>query len=177
MTRTFEAELSTKGIKKLIRELKNYKSVILKEKILKFLDELAYQGGSKVQKYLYFYDAVDTYELFNSIETRTKGKYGGYYTYYIVANNEHACFVEFGTGSRGQNEPYPYPLPQGVKWSYNVGKTIFTTEDGRTGWLFPADDGNWYFTEGMPARPFMHSAFEELCEEVDAIAKEVFNTP
>lgn len=175
MIRKFEVYLDKRSIKNLIKDLKEYKNKTLKDKMVEFLDELSFQGSAMVQSYIRAYDAIDTYQLFNSIETRKKGKYRGYYTYYIVANNEHACFVEFGTGSNGLADNYPYPLPKGVKWNYNIGKTIFTTQDGRTGWLFPADDGNWYFTEGMPARPFMHDGFEQLVEEVERIATEVFN--
>lgn len=51
-----------------------------------------------------------------------------------------------------------------MNWAYNSGATIFTTEDGREGWYYPADDGTWRFTEGMPSRPFMYETAQYLRE-------------
>ena len=51
---------------------------------------------------------------------------------------------------------------------------LFTKKDGRTGWYFLARDGNVYFTEGQPSRPFMYETATELRELIVEVAKEVF---
>ena len=92
----------------------------------------------------------------------------------VVADSKHAAFVEFGTGQLGMEGPYPYPFPIGMDWQYNTGKTIFEIGPGQYGWFYPAEDGTWKFTQGMPARPFMHEAFIDIYAKVERIAKEVF---
>ena len=94
----------------------------------------------------------------------------------MVAGTDHAAFVEFGTGIVGKQSPYPYQLPEGVDWQYASGKTIRQLADGRYGWFYPADDGKWYFTEGMPSRPFMYMTAIELCDIVSQTAKVVFGS-
>ena len=68
---------------------------------------------------------------------------------------------------------YPYPFPEGVEWNYNTGKTIFEIENGQYGWFYPAEDGTWRFTQGMPSRPFMYETAVELMTEIAKTEKEV----
>ena len=65
-------------------------------------------------------------------------------------------------------------MPEGVEWNYNTGKTIFEIEPGQYGWFYQGDDGKWYFTQGMPSRPFMYETSIELMQLVVRTAKEVF---
>ena len=120
-------------------------------------------------------DAIFTGELIASIHSEYKDstKYGAIFA--VVADSSHAVFVEFGTGQRGKDKPYPYPLPEGVSWDYNVGKTIRKNQvTGRYFWFYPGQDGKWHYTEGMPSRPFLYNTSMELIREVPKIAKEVF---
>ena len=119
-------------------------------------------------------DAIFTGELLASIHTeyRESSKYGG--TFAIVTDSSHACFVEFGSGQRGEDKPYPHPLPQGISWDYNVGKTIRQNSLGRYFWFYPGQDGLWHYTEGMPSRPFMFNTSLELQKIVVKTAQEVF---
>ena len=91
-----------------------------------------------------------------------------------MADSHHAAFVEFGTGQFGLESAYPYPFPEGVDWQYNTGETIFEISPGQYGWFYPGDDGRWYFTQGMPSRPFMYETSLELMNLVVTTAKEVF---
>jgi hypothetical protein len=61
-----------------------------------------------------------------------------------------------------------------MSWAYGSGGTIFTTKDGRTGWYYPADDGTYKFTEGMPSRPFMYETVQYLKKQCSRVAKEAF---
>ena len=65
-------------------------------------------------------------------------------------------------------------LPEGVSWQYASGKTIHQISDGRYGWFYQDDNVDWWFTEGMPSRPFMYLTANELRQIVTQTAKEVF---
>ena len=92
----------------------------------------------------------------------------------MVTGSSHAAVVEMGSGIIGKQSPYPGKLPDGVTWNYASGKTIRQLADGRYGWFYPGDDGNWYFTEGMPSRPFMYYTSLQLMKLVEKTVKEVF---
>lgn len=93
----------------------------------------------------------------------------------IIRAGGHCKYIEFGTGVKGRSKKHPSPeYIEIMKWAYNVGATIFTTKDGREGWYYPADDGTWRFTEGMPSRPFMFETAQYLRREAKRLAKEVF---
>lgn len=93
----------------------------------------------------------------------------------IIRAGGYCKYIEFGTGVNGQNSQHPSPEYLAImRWAYNSGATIFTTKDGREGWYYPADDGSWKFTEGMPSRPFMYETAQYLRKEAKRLAKEVF---
>lgn len=169
----FQTDLSVNGIKDLRRQLKDYERNILQSKLEKFVARLAEEGVEIAQGNIASLDAVFTGELFNSIHTENGGSSKGSAIFFVVADSEHAAFVEFGTGQQGLENPYPYDLPDGVEWNYNSGKTIFQVSPGEYGWFYPRD-GKWYFTQGMPSRPFMYMANMEMYNRVKKIAKEVF---
>ena len=74
----------------------------------------------------------------------------------------------------GNRSPYPGEWPDGVSWEYASGKTIRQLADGRYGWFYEDDGGQWWFTEGMPSRPFMYYTSIQLRDIVVKTAKEVF---
>ena len=89
--------------------------------------------------------------------------------------SDHVAFVEFGTGVVGQNSPHKNgEYLAKAAWGYATGPKIFTTKDGRVGWIYPTDDGSFRFTEGMRSRPFMYETALELQHKFPQIAKEVF---
>ena len=172
--RTFKTDLSVKGIENLKKALLNYKDNILQQKVDLLAKTLAENGVDIARVNVAKLDAIFTGELISSIHTSYGGSSKGTAVFYIVADSKHAAFVEFGTGQLGQEAPYPYPLPEGVEWNYNTGKTIFEIEPGQYGWFYHGDDGKWYFTQGMPSRPFMYETSMELMQLVVRTAKEVF---
>ena len=164
--------MSPSSIDSIIKELNAYKnSIPMKTSI--FCERLAEFGVESAKTYVYSVDAIFTTELFNSIHSEKRQDDGNRIVFAVVASSEHAVFVEFGTGIIGKESPYPYPLPNGANWQYASGKTIRQLSDGRYGWFYNRD-GNWYFTEGMPSRPFMYPAAMEMQENIKKIAKEVF---
>ena len=169
----FKTDLSVKGIEQLKKELLNYKNAELRQKVNTLVRLLAEQGVLIAQANITSYDAIFTGELLSSISAKNGGGTNGTAIFYIVADSRHAVFVEFGTGQIGSEAPYPYPLPPGVDWEYNSGKTIFEISPGQYGWFYPKGD-KWYFTQGMPSRPFMYETAMELQELILKTAREVF---
>lgn len=93
----------------------------------------------------------------------------------IIRAGGYCKYIEFGTGAKGSGSKHPSAEYMAIMgWAYNVGATIFTTKDGREGWFYPADDGTWKFTQGMPSRPFMYETAQYLKKEAKRLAKETF---
>ena len=172
--RTFKTDLSVQGIKNLQRELEKYRDS-LTYKCRRLAEKLSERGVEIARVEIADLDAIFTGELIQSLHSEYKdsGKYGAVFA--VVTDSDHAAFVEFGTGQRGKDSPYPYPLPEGVSWDYATGKTI--RQNAKTGayyWFYPGQDGLWHYTEGMPARPFLYLTSLELIKEIPKIAKEIF---
>jgi len=172
--RVFKTDLSRSGIADLRKQLVDYKNNVLQQKVDLLAKRLAEKGVAIAQTNIATYDAIFTGELISSIEARYGGSTKGSAVFYVVADSRHAVFVEFGTGQLGLEGSYPYPFPEGVEWNYNTGKTIFEIENGQYGWFYPAEDGTWRFTQGMPSRPFMYETAVQLMTEIAKTAKEVF---
>lgn len=151
-----------------IKELQKYKDEIHQKTDL-FVKKLSENGVEFAKARVSTYDAIFTGELLENIYSERKDDA----FYLIVSGSEHSAFVEFGTGQLGQEGSYPYDLPDGVSWEYNSGKTIFEISPGEYGWFYPKD-GKWYFTQGMPSRPYMMETWQELYLQVQKVAKEVF---
>lgn len=170
----FTTELSADGIKDLRKWLANYKDNVLQHKVDLLAKTLAENGVNIAQIQVAKLDAIFTGELISSIHTQYGGTNKGVTVFFVVADSEHAAFVEFGTGQLGLEGSYPYPFPEDIDWNYNTGKTIFEIAPGEYGWFYPGEDGKWYFTQGMPSRPFMYETWLELKSTVEKVAKEVF---
>lgn len=169
-----KADLSISSIRQLQKDLIRYQEY-LTNKAAQLAKRLSELGVDIAQVQIADLDAIFTGELIASIHSEYKDstKYGAIFA--VVADSSHAVFVEFGTGQHGKDTPYPYPLPNGVSWDYNVGKTIRQNAiTGRYYWFYPGQDGKWHYTEGMPARPFLHNTSMKLIREVPKIAKEIF---
>lgn len=169
----YKSGLSVSGINDMIKKVRDYQNS-LEYKVNLLAESLASLGVEYAIQFVDDYDAVFTSELIQSIHKERKGskKIGAIFV--VRASSGHAAFVEFGTGQRGEESPYPYPLPSEISWDYNVGKTIFEISPGEYGWFYPRD-GKWYFTQGMPSRPFMYETSLELQKQIVKIAKQVFH--
>lgn len=172
--KTLKFNLSISSIRNLQKELEKYRdSLTYKCRLL--AEKLSERGVEIARVQIADLDAIFTGELIQSLHSEYKRstQYGAIFA--IVTDSDHAAFVEFGTGQRGEDRPYPYPLPEGVSWDYNVGKTIRQNAVTRKYyWFYPGQDGKWHYTEGMPSRPFMYLTSMELIKEIPKIAKEIF---
>lgn len=169
-----KSDLSVSGIRQLQKDLMRYQEY-LTNKAAQLAKRLSEIGVDIAQVQIADLDAIFTGELIASIHSEFKGstKYGAIFA--VVTDSQHAAFVCFGTGQRGKDSPYPYPLPEGVSWDYNTGKTIrYNAKKGTYYWFYPGKDGLWHYTEGLPARPFMYLTSLELQKRIVEVAKEVF---
>lgn len=161
------------GIKNAIKELQKYKKTIENNARL-LVKRLTDEGANIVRIKIVNMGAYYSGELLSGVD--------GYYSPslnagFVKVTSDHAAFVEFGTGVKGQNNPHKNgEYLSKASWQYASGAKIFTTKDGRVGWIYPTDDGGFRFTEGMESRPFMYETALELQREFPRIAKEVFRT-
>jgi hypothetical protein len=161
------------SIKSAIGKLKRYrKKVETNAKLL--VQRLTDEGAEIVRVKIVNLGAYYSGELLSGVD--------GYYSPslnvgFVRVTSDHVAFVEFGTGVVGQNNPHKNgEYLSKASWSYASGTKIFTTQDGRVGWIYPTDDGGFRFTEGMASRPFMYETALELQRNFPRIAKEVFGT-
>lgn len=164
---------SQASIQNAVNALKSYaNSLTYKCQLL--AEKLAENGVEIARAELAGLDAVFKGELMESISAEYQGSIPGGGIWAVVAGSDHALFVEFGTGMVGKESPYKGNFPKDVDWKYASGKTIRQISDGRYGWFYKDDNGEWWFTEGMPSRPFMYNTANELREIVVSKAREVF---
>ncbi|MGN0620554.1 MAG: hypothetical protein ACI4I9_01700 [Porcipelethomonas sp.] len=168
--KTLKIRLSSESVSKAVRELQEYKAG-LQGKAQLLVKTLTDEGAEICRVKIAELDISDTGNLLSSI--------GGYYDSslnagFITADCEYAVFVEFGTGTKGVRKPYPGEAMARAGYKYMGGTRYITTKDGRIGWFYPAPDGTWKFTEGLPSRPFMYETAEELKRALQKTVKEVF---
>ena len=175
MGRVIKANLSVKSITDAIEQIRKYQEE-LDSKVKEFTKRLAEEGVQIAKANVVDLDAVFTGELLGSIssEERPSGKNTSVYV--IKADSDHAIYVEIGTGMVGASSPYPGKLPV----VYAQGKKFITLKEsfgkypaGTYGWFY-YKNGQFFFTEGMPSRPFMYNTGVELRNKIGIIAKEVF---
>lgn len=96
---------------------------------------------------------VDTGQLRNSIVTNVERDSELDFVGTVGTNVNHAPYVEFGTGPVGEKST-KYAPPD---------MTLSYRSDG---WVFPTDDGEFRYTEGQPAKPFLYPAYKQNEEKV-----------
>ena len=161
------------GLETGIKELETYKKRV-QEKTILLVQRLVSYGADIARIKIVSMGANYTGELLNSVA----GYFDGTSNIgFVKVTSDHVAFVEFGTGVKGQNSPHKNgEYLSKAAWSYASGAKIFTTQDGRVGWIYPTDDGGFRFTEGMPSRPFMYETALELHRDLQKITQEVFST-
>ena len=162
-----------KSIKQAIRDLKRYKKEIERKTRL-LLQTLTDEGAEIARVKIVNMGAYYSGELLSGVD--------GYYSPslnvgFVRVTSDHVAFVEFGTGVVGQNSPHKNgEYLSKAAWQYASGAKIFTTQNGKVGWIYPTDDGGFRFTEGMASRPFMYETALELQRKFKQLATEVFGT-
>ena len=166
-------KLDPKSVAEAIKELNQYKRD-LEKKVSLLVQRLVDLGAEIARIKIVGMGAYYSGELLSGVS--------GYYSPtlnvgFVRVTSDHVAFVEFGTGVVGKASPHKNgEYLSKAAWQYATGPKIFTTQDGRVGWIYPTDDGGFRFTEGMVSRPFMYETALELQREFPRIVKEVFST-
>lgn len=163
--------LSVKSMENAKREIRSYKQEI-RRKAEETVRRLASYGCEVCKAKVIEMGIPDTGNLLHSVgsyfdEASMRG--------FIRVSCDYAVFVEFGTGTKGMKTPYISETMSKSGYKYMGGTSYVTLSDGRIGWYYPADDGTWRFTEGLPSRPFMYETGQELRHELKNIIQEVFS--
>ena len=142
-----------------MKELEDYQKKVegLGPGIVKAATE---EGVEEAKNQALYMNAYDSGELVNGILGEVQDEKGR-----VMSTAPHSIFVEFGTGIRGKQSPYPVNPPIG--WQYDVN------EHGEAGWWYTGDDGKKHWTKGMPSRPFMYNTAQILRQSLPWIAEEV----
>lgn len=163
--------LSTSEIDRAMKELADYKQEILhktellREKVAERLADEAKNGfsGAVVD------DLTRGGQRFAQVNVSVDNR--GSVTV-VVASGEDAVWVEFGAGVYHNGSPGSSPHPHGAELGMTIGG--FGKGNGKKEvWGF-YEDGELKLTRGTPARMPMALAVTTVCNDIQAIAKEVF---
>lgn len=163
--------LSTSEINRAMKELADYKQEILqktellREKVAERLADEAKNGfsGAVVD------DLTRGGQRFAQVDVSVDNR--GSVTV-VVASGEDAVWVEFGAGVYHNGSPGSSPHPHGAELGMTIGG--FGKGNGKKEvWGF-YEDGELKLTRGTPARMPMALAVTTVCNDIQAIAKEVF---
>jgi hypothetical protein len=168
--KTVKLSLSSKSIENAKKELLAYKKEI-REKAQEIVFDLVVYGLDFCKAEIIRLNIPDTGHLLSQVSA---GFNAGTMEGFIRVSCDYAVYVEFGTGTKGKGTPYIGEAMSKVGYKYMGGTTYVTLSDGRIGWYYPADDGTWKFTEGLPSRPFMYNTAQELRQNLNEITKEVW---
>ena len=149
------ARVSIKGVDSLTRRFNNIANMELRDTVNKATELVHGQAKALAP--------VDTGQLAGSIHMKVKETdteiQGRVYT-----NVEYAPYVEFGTGITG-NGTYPYEV-EGLTLEYRD-----------KGWaFFDEDKGEWIFTKGQEAQPYMYPALKENEKTIKRMFKDGVKT-
>ena len=164
MQRRIKCNLTVDSVNQAINELKDYRKHV-RELAMELGQELVEQGVHEAKTWIIAMGAFETGSLLDSIEgffDPWSGKG------FIKTDCNHAAYVEYGTGVRGEEEkPYGVDpnMPEG--WEYDKNN------HGHYGWYYGKDNRRW--TKGMPPRPFMYKTFLELCDRASEQLRAKYN--
>lgn len=171
--RTIQVRLDPNSIADAIKEITEYRNEV--ERKAKLLAQRLTDYGAQIARMkIVEMGAVYSGELLSGVS--------GYFSPilnagFVKVTSEHVAFVEFGTGVALGNALHPNAeYLAKAAWAYGSGSKIFTTKNGKVGWIYPTDDGSYRFTEGMGSRPFMYETALELARTFPTMAMGVFNS-
>lgn len=156
--------LSPREIKAAQKQFREYQKEIT-QKCEELAHRLADEGVVLAKVKLTQFPAIDSGELLNSIMDEPGAVMTNGARWIIYTGCDHANYVEFGFGLRGEQNPHPEPSI--ANWKYDIHG------HGPAGWWYNKD-GEWYWSGGQPSKPFMFETGRDLRKLVPKIAKEVF---
>ena len=161
-------KLSHESVQKAIEQVDTYADS-LETKCAELCERLAEIGVQAAVRCI-TQSTNGTGELAASMQVEQSGDT----SFLVITRNEHAAFVEFGTGVIGSGT-YSGELPQG--WTYDQRRTPAAHDSADpTKWWYYDKQGRRRSTRGQTATGFMAVAGEEMRQAVLDTAKEVFAT-
>lgn len=143
------------GASRLDKKLKN----ISNEMKTHILEKAIGQGTQVVRSEAVLLCPVDSGELRQSIKTSVEAS-GDDINGITYTNKEYAAYVEFGTGPKGEE-------------SHSGISPEITPSYTQQGWNYKNDDGEWIYTNGQPAQPFMYPALKNNEKKVKKLIKNI----
>lgn len=142
--KNIKLKLNTSDISKLIEKLNTLKEDIKKD-VTEVISETVDKGIREVE-YNYaetiYKDDNENYSV-EGIKGLNKGK--------IIASGTQVFYLEYGTGTRGEDSPHPFKSISGLN-PYNSGKYIrYSKTYGGLGWRYKNKSGETIWTNGIPA--------------------------
>lgn len=141
------------GVARLIKKLDNLKNIDMTPAVAKATALV--QGSAKAKV------AVDTGALRGSISKDVRRAMSGSVVGRVFTNMEYAPMVEFGTGAKGSGT-YPYS-PKGINLTYR-----------QTPWGFEDENGNFVWTNGQVAQPFMYPALKQNESKIKKLLRDEY---
>ena len=171
--KTIVVKLDPQSVADAIQEITEYqKEVERKARVL--VQRLTDYGANIARIKIVQLGAVDTGGLLSGVDAYFSPLLNAGY---VKVTSDHVAFVEFGTGVALKNTIHPNAeYLARAAWAYGSGSKIFTTKNGKIGWIYPTDDGGFRFTEGTSSKPFMFETALELQRVFPTIALGVFNS-
>lgn len=143
------------GADELIAKL----NTISNEMKTEILEKAVGQGTQIVRREAVLLCPVDTGELRQSIKTSVEAA-GDEVNGITYTNKEYAAYVEFGTGPKGEE-------------SHSGISPDITPSYTQQGWSYKNDDGEWIYTNGQAAQPFMYPALKNNEKKVKNMIKNI----
>ena len=149
------ANVSIKGVDRLTQRFNKIANIELTESVNKATQLVHGQAKTLAP--------ADTGQLRGSIHMKVKNT-GKAIEGRVYTNVEYAAYVEFGTGIKG-NGTYPYQV-EGLSLEYRD-----------KGWAyFDEDKGEWIYTKGQKAQPYMYPALKNNEKAIKQILKQGVHT-
>lgn len=163
--KTIRVSLSETSIDAAIKELKDYKRWVQKKK-RELIERLSSVGATQISISFARVPYVGKKKYDITVEQTGRNKYA------IIVSGETAAILEFGAGiTYGDGHPYNSEVGAGPG-TYPDGKGHWDDPDG---WYLPKSEGGMH-TYGNPPSMGMYIAARKMREQLENIAREVFNS-
>lgn len=176
--RVFKTDLSQKGIEKLIKDLKNYRDVILPSRCRELVEKLAQIGIETAKVYIGQSPLGHYVSIRTNIEPSKMGcKAILVATGEVKVSDEYADFntllaIEFGAGIHYNKDENP----KSGELGFGVGTFPGQIHAFEEGWFYwDEETQSWKYTHGVKATMPMYNASVEIIKNIQKLAKEVFS--
>jgi len=170
---TLQADFSAEGMRYLANQIRQYKQDIERANTL-FVRRLAEHGFTiATQRIVKSFPTLDSDKPYGSLDIITDDE-GNVASCTLQFSSEQALFIEFGAGvhyNKGNNHPLEGKFGYGVG-TYPNQKNAWNDK----GWNYMGEDGRWHHSKGTMATMPMYTAGMSMREQIEAIAKEVYQS-